>query len=166
MRLVRCASSCASQIHYVLFMCASSCAPRQVRPAMCAPPCAPSHVRLVMCASSCAPRQVRLVRCASSWAPRQATGNLPMMKASAKSLSWRGICQATGNPLVMKASVESLGHDEALMTRCTWRGAPDEAHITWRIWRAHITWRTWRGAPNVALMNEAPIGTNRSGLSD
>ena len=55
-----------------------------------------------------------------------------MIKASAESLGWRGICQATGNLPVMKASTESLGHDEAHLKGRTWRGAPDEEHMTRR----------------------------------
>ena len=39
----------------------------------------------------------------------RAPRNRPVMKASAESLGWRGICQATKNRPVMKAPAESLG---------------------------------------------------------
>ena len=49
----------------------------------------------------------------------QATGNLHVMKGPAESLGWQGIFPATGNLPVMKASDESLEYDEAHLTKCT-----------------------------------------------
>ena len=47
----------------------------------------------------------------------QATGNLPVTRASAESLGWRGKCQAMENLSVMKASAESLGTKENVRRR-------------------------------------------------
>ena len=152
-------------------MCASSCAPRQVRLVMCATSGASRQVRLVMCASPYALHQVHLIRCASSDAPRHVSDSRrkPSSQADLPSPAWhfpRLYTKTIGGSLhhrqislrlTFSSLTETLGRSlyhrqiARRLTRRTWRGTHDEAHLTGCTRRgapdgAHLTGRTWRGA--------------------
>ena len=121
----------APPIHYVFFMCASSCA-------------------LVRCASSWAPYHVCLVMSVSPCGPRQTLGGSSSSQADFSSSDGAHQTRRTWRS----------AHDEAHLTKRTWRSAHDEVHLTRHTWlgapdEAYQTRRTWRGAHDEAHLTRA-----------